>query len=171
MSSTWQAVNRPKRHKRGQTMKLIQRRTLTGVISAAVLLTGAGLAPQAQLASAQSLHSRMDRLTLSITTTSGNIWGNATVSYSYRHKSIKRSCTAAQCRLQIPNGAKMRLTQVATNTATWPFKAWQIRSSKGTQTVTTSSIKVKMTGNLAITAVYVLSSSQQQSPPSPGYHP
>jgi hypothetical protein len=154
-------------------MKLIQGRSVTVLVSAAVLLIGAGgvLAPPPQLAAARSVHSKMDRLRVSITTTSGTVWGNVTASYSYRHKSIKRSCTATKCQLQIPNGAKMHLTQVPTDATTWPFKAWQIRSSKGTRTLTTRSIKVKMTGTLAITAVYVLSSSQQQAPPNPGYHP
>lgn len=106
---------------------------------------------------------RMAPVTLMITTTNGIVWGTVTAKYTFGQQTMRRSCSAATCTLRIPQGVTLHLSQVARNTATWPFKDWQITTPKRTQTRMAKRIAVKVTGSLSVSAEYVLTRSASSS--------
>jgi hypothetical protein len=137
-------------------MKIVQRVTL--LITSAVLLF-ASVSP----AGAAPSHAAMNRLTIAITTTSGSVWGKVTARYTWSHKNALKSCSQTKCTFQIPHGAMLHVKQTATNTATWPFKDWVVKTSRGTATKMGSSVSMKMNANATVTAVYILKQTQSSN--------
>jgi hypothetical protein len=95
-------------------------------------------------------------VTISITTTNGTTWGTVTVKYTIRHQLTRHTCSAASCTLEIPKGVKVHLSQIPTNSGSWPFKDWQITAHRRMTTVMTASLVITVTGSTTVAAVYVL---------------
>lgn len=110
----------------------------------------------------------MAPVTVSITMSSGTVWGKVTARYTFRGHAASRSCTAARCTLRVPQGAMLHLTQVARDSATWPFKNWQVNVNHRSRTMPAHSIAIAVQGSVSVTAVYVVAGS---SSGSGGYYP
>ena len=136
------------------------RSVLPAPLSVLLLLavSGGALAATQQLTAPRHAP-RMDAVTVSITATSGTVWGSVSARYTYRHHTTHRSCSAASCTLQVPQGVVLHLSQVAHDSATWPFKDWQVTAQRGTRTMMSSAIAVKVTRSMSVTAVYVVAQS------------
>jgi hypothetical protein len=109
----------------------------------------------------------MDAVTLKITVTGSTVWGTVNAKYTFQQHTTTRSCSAASCRLHIPQGVTLHLSQTPADSATWPFQDWRVKSPQRTRTMSASSIKVKVTGTLSVKAIYVLA----QSSSTGGYTP
>ena len=102
---------------------------------------------------------RMDSVKITITATSGTVWGPVTAKYAYQRHTTQRSCSVASCALRIPQGVTLHLSQVARNRATWPFKDWLVTVLRSTRAMMTNVIAMKVTGSMSVTAVYVVAQS------------
>jgi hypothetical protein len=134
-------------------------RSLVSMLLFALLLfafAAGALAASSRLAVQRHADVRMSPVTISITTTNGTTWGAVTTRYTFRHQMTRRTCSAASCTLQVPKGVMVHLSQVPTTSGSWPFKDWQISTHHRTTTVMTTSLAVKVTGSMTVTAVYVL---------------
>jgi predicted lipoprotein with Yx(FWY)xxD motif len=101
----------------------------------------------------------VERLVVHITTSGSTVWGVVTIHYSSHHKTAHLTCALATCRLAIPLGAMVHLTQSPTSATTWPFQRWQIkRVSPASKTirVSTSATSFRMNARYNIKAIYVL---------------
>lgn len=149
-------------------MSISVNRLVISLLAAAALSAAAAAGPAA--AASPRSHSNaparttMSAVTISITQTGGTVWGKVTATYTYKHHRSSRSCGAASCTFHIPRGVTMHLSQVATNSSTWPFKDWTVITGHKTKTMMGQSATVKVTGALSITAVYVVSQSGYSSP-------
>lgn len=124
----------------------------------ALSLSGGALASSPQIpAHGSAVH--MDAVKISITMTGATVWGTVAAKYTSHGRTTQRACSAASCTFRVPQGVTLRLRQTATNSATWPFKDWQVTVHQRTQTKMGNSIAFKVTGSSAVTAVYVLAQS------------
>jgi hypothetical protein len=99
-----------------------------------------------------------EHLTIHITATGGTVWGRVLVRYNH----VQRTCASASCTLTVPHGATVRLSQSATNAATWPFQQWTVQPTKAGMkpwNAKGSATTLKMKTSYAVTAVYVVASS------------
>ncbi|HUY07978.1 MAG TPA: hypothetical protein VMW80_00790 [Candidatus Dormibacteraeota bacterium] len=96
------------------------------------------------------------RLTVTITTTSGTTWGTVTAT------SGGASFTFGQATrtIGIPCGATVKLTELPTDSNSWPFHGWRVGAKK----VTGTSTSTVVSGADAVDAVYVLSAPGSTSP-------
>jgi hypothetical protein len=131
--------------------------TLISGIGLFALSTGAFAS--APMAAARSHTAKMDSVKITITSTGATVWGTVTVAYTYRHAATSRTCSTATCSLQIPAGVTAHLSQTATDSSTWPFKSWKIASKGHKSTRTATSVKLKITGQMSVSAVYVVAQS------------
>lgn len=139
------------------------------MVAAALLLGATGNVLAAEQTARHS--ARTSALTIKITDT-GTLWGAVSLTYRHAGKTVHRSCKAAACRLSVPKGSQVKLSQLATDGATWPFSKWIIRIGSSTRTSSGSSMTVKFSKPMTVTAVYVLASSSSSSSGSgsaPGY--
>lgn len=100
----------------------------------------------------------MDQVTIKVTTTGSTVWGKVKASYTFNGRHVSVSCGKPSCSLFVPNGATVRFSQTPANSATWPFKDWQVRSSAGrlVRTVMGRTLSLHVTGGLQVKVVYVL---------------
>ncbi len=110
-------------------------------------------------------------VTVSITTTSGMVWGTVTAKDTFRHRVTRHSCATAMCKLRVPRGVMLHLNQVATDSATWPFKDWQIKTRHGVRSMKASAIAIRVTGGMSVAAVYVVAGTQASSSGSGSNYP
>jgi hypothetical protein len=128
-------------------MRTMQRASL---FCASAVLLFATVSPAAAAPSRAS----MNHLTIAITTTGGTVWGKVTATYTSNHKTVHKTCAHQKCTYQVPHGVMVHFKQTPTNTTTWPFKDWLVKTSH-TATKMGAAVNVKMQGNLTVTAVYV----------------
>jgi hypothetical protein len=122
-----------------------------------LLAVGKGaLAASPALPSHASAAARTSSVTISITSTSGYTWGTVTARYAVGHRTTSHTCSSARCVLRVPQGATVHLSQVPTNSSTWPFKDWQISARNHTRLVMSPSVAIKVSGKTLVTAVYIL---------------
>ena len=115
-----------------------------------------------QLTSVPLSATPVERLTIHITATGASVWGHVTASYDLNGKLVQRSCAQSACRLAVPFGARVSLTQSPTNLSTWPFAAWKIKTVPGkasARVVKRPTTSLHMTKVYTVTAVYVLTSA------------
>lgn len=127
----------------------------------ALLFGGAANTLAAQHAARHS--TSVAALTMKITDT-GTVWGTVTLVYRHAGATVHKSCNAAICRLSIPKGARVRISQTPTNSTTWPFQKWIVRVGNASKISTATSVTVAVSRPMTISAVYVLASS------GGGYH-
>jgi predicted lipoprotein with Yx(FWY)xxD motif len=101
----------------------------------------------------------VERITTSITTTGGTVWGRLTLRYAYQHRLVQHTCARTTCQFLVPFGVQVHLSQTPTHAATWPFKQWQI-SEIGMHTKSrishATATSLKVTSGYTVKAVYVV---------------
>lgn len=142
----------------------------TFISGLSLLVMSIGTVSAAPAVSGRHAAARMDPVTITITNTGGTVWGSVTASYTYKHAKMTKTCTTATCALRIPQGVTARLSQTPTDSSTWPFQSWTINSKGHTSTKTSASVKLKVTGKIAVTAVYVLAQSSSPYLVAAGRH-
>jgi predicted lipoprotein with Yx(FWY)xxD motif len=114
----------------------------------------------AALAAATPLAAKaVERLVIQVTSTSGTVWGTVTARYVSNHRTVQKVCGKSSCQFRIPFGATVKLSQSATNAATWPFKQWQIATLLGqakSKNVVHPSASIRMNASYRVKVVYVL---------------
>jgi hypothetical protein len=120
------------------------------LLLASSVLSVATVSPVAAAPSGAS----MNHLTIAITTTGSTVWGQVGARYTANHKTVHKTCSHQKCTYQIPHGVMVHFTQAPTNSTTWPFKDWLVKTSH-TTTKMGASVNVKMLGSVTVTAVYV----------------
>src|SRR5690348_16523953 len=103
-------------------MQALPRIVKAPMLGAALILALASGAPGVS----QAATAHMSPVSIAITATGGTVWGTVIARYKMGQKSSKHACSAASCTLQVPTGVTLHLSQTPRNTATWPFKGWQI---------------------------------------------
>jgi plastocyanin len=133
--------------------------TFISVLS--VLVMSIGTVSAAPTVTGRHAAARMDpvTITITITSTSGTVWGSVTAAYTYKNAKTTKTCSTSSCALRIPQGVTARLSQTPTDSSTWPFQSWTVNSKGHTRTKTNASIKLKVTGKTTVSAVYVLAQS------------
>ncbi|HZU12522.1 MAG TPA: hypothetical protein VFB58_06750 [Chloroflexota bacterium] len=99
------------------------------------------------------------KVTVKITTTGGTVWGKVRLSYTAHGMKAAKTCGKAKCSFSVPRGVQLKLKETPTNTQTWPFKGWVIKSGMGTKHVQAASVSWHATAAAVIQAVYTLPSS------------
>lgn len=110
-------------------------------------------------------------VTVSITTTGGTVWGTVTAKDTFRHRVTRYSCATAMCKLRVPRGVILHLNQVATDSATWPFKDWKIKTRHGVRSMKASAIAIRVTSSMSVAAIYVVAGTQASSSGSGSNYP
>jgi hypothetical protein len=99
----------------------------------------------------------VERLVIHITATSGTVWGNVTVRYTYNHQPVQRLCGGTSCQFLVPYGVTVHLSQSPTSASTWPFQQWRIRSLLGGMKPANTAkpvVTLHMTGSFRVNVVY-----------------
>jgi predicted lipoprotein with Yx(FWY)xxD motif len=95
------------------------------------------------------------RLTIHITRASGFVWGKVAVTYTANGRRVQQTCSAATCRLGVPLGVAIHLTQTPANAGTWPFQAWRVKTAGGhTRTSLRSALRLTMAGDSTVSTIY-----------------
>ena len=118
-------------------------------VGVAVLL----LAPASMTASASGTAT----LVVKITTTNVT-WGTVHVKWIAGGKTHKaKACSSASCTYHPPRHAKVRLTESAHSSATWPFKKWKLNNAGHMSGTASPNLSFQLKGaNATAQAVYVL---------------
>jgi hypothetical protein len=132
-------------------MQSIRRLSLPLLISAGLVLAFSAPGVHATGAGAAKTH----KLTVTITDT-GTLWGTVKVAYTAAGKSKTKTCAKTKCSWSLATGTKVTLTQTPTNSTTWPFKEWQVKTGSTKTNVTTSPLKLTMNAPYSVNALYVV---------------
>lgn len=101
----------------------------------------------------------VERVVIHITTTGGTVWGSVVAHYKKGAAAKTARCSKSTCTWKIPSGTRLRLSETAADSATWPFKLWQIRPTSGHAKPHTSkgtSVTLRVKSGYSITALYVV---------------
>src|SRR5579884_254010 len=97
---------------------------------------------------------------ISITTTGGTTWGAVRFHYKFGGKTYRRACSKVSCAFAVPAGLAVHLRETPTDSTTWPFAGWTIKTAYTNQSQSSSKVKVLTRSNdgRTITATYVVKS-------------
>lgn len=148
-------------------MNMHLRRSLragAGIAVLALSLTSAAapmaLAAQPAHATAHSSTAKhAQQLTINITATGGTVWGSVSVQYVYQGHTVKKTTNQAHSTFSIPRGVTVHVVQQPSSASNWPFKQWTIGQGSKNSTTGASTVAIKVTHNVQLTAVYVFQSS------------
>jgi predicted lipoprotein with Yx(FWY)xxD motif len=115
-----------------------------------------------QLTSVPLSATPVERLTIHITATGAKVLGQVIASYDLNGKLMQQSCAQSACRLAVPLGARVTLTQSPMNLSSSSFAAWKIKAVPGkasARIVKRPTTSFHMNKVYSVTAVYALTTA------------